>query len=132
MIGGLHCNQKILIILNVSVDHYCYCNNPISQDGIICDQMCMQYLSIEIHYGVIPEVPWLPWITLRPFRCLCYHQRQLLLFLIHSHGGKSSIFYVYLWNFYLLGPEIYSYGLFKWKHSGLHATLESHYRQTVK
>ena len=40
------------------------------------------------------KVPWLPWITLRPFRCLCYHQRQLLLFLIHSHGGKSSIFYV--------------------------------------
>ena len=57
---------------------------------------------------MIPKVPWLTRTTLRPFRCLCYHQRQLLLFLIHTHGGKSSIFYVCLWNFYLLGPEKYT------------------------
>ena len=55
--------------------------------------------KIPMKIGVIPKVPWLTRTTLRPFRCLCYHQRQLLLFLIHTHGGKSSIFYVYLLSF---------------------------------
>jgi len=118
--------------------HLCYDFVHESTDCIVCWTILNIFCSrrfqqqLEIFFGQnaglqmdmdVQQTLFKSWITLRPFRCLCYHQRQLLLFLIPSHGGKSSIFYVCLWNFYLLGPEIYSYDLFKWKHFVVLITL---------
>ena len=55
------------------------------------------------------------------FSCCC----SLSTLMVESHPSfmSASERSIHLWNFYLLGPEIYCYDLFKWKHIVVLITL---------